>query len=219
MSLRSAYLNSDGELRDPQVIDMRVCDCCQTAGLSTPAGAMVAYRDRSPEEVRDISISLFDGREWSEPFPLHEDGWNIHGCPVNGAAFDGSGNQVAAAWYTEPSDQPGVFLAFSTDGARTFADPIGIDEGSPIGRVDVLQLEDGSALVMWVEKGEPNATILLRKVSPEGPRSTALAVSNTSSARASGFPRMVRTGEQVVFAWTEVGEPTRIRLAVAGLSL
>jgi hypothetical protein len=85
--------------------------------------------------------------------------------------------------------------------------------GDPIGRVDAVYLEDGSALVTWLEGGESGAEIRLRRIRPDGTLSPALTIAEASAARAGGFPRMVRAGERLIFAWTEVGEPPRVRLA------
>ena len=37
-------------------------------------------------------------------------------------------------------------------------------------------------------------------------------------SRSSGFPRMVRFGDEVQFAWTEFGKPSRVRTAMADVS-
>jgi hypothetical protein len=46
----------DGTLGKEVLLDGRVCECCATSAASTPDGIAVVYRDRSKEEVRDISI-------------------------------------------------------------------------------------------------------------------------------------------------------------------
>ena len=38
---------------------------------------MIAYRDRSADEVRDISIVRRVGGRWTKPAPVHDDGWKI----------------------------------------------------------------------------------------------------------------------------------------------
>ncbi len=55
MMLRFALFDNDGLLYNEQAFDNRVCDCCQTSAVRTKNGAVVVYRDRSEEEVRDIS--------------------------------------------------------------------------------------------------------------------------------------------------------------------
>jgi hypothetical protein len=77
-----------------------------------------------------------------------------------------------------------------------------------------VMLDDGAALVTWLERAEEGAEIRTRRVDGDrvGP-SAALAV--TAAARAAGFPRVARRGDQLLFAWTEAGETPAVRTAVA----
>ncbi len=43
----------------------------------------------------------------------------------------------------------------------------------------------------------------------------AWLVAQTSEARSSGFPRMVRSGDEIVFAWTLPGDEGGVRVAAA----
>lgn len=216
MTLRFTTIAADGTLGEEVLIDGRTCECCQTDVAIATAGPVVVYRDRSPTEVRDIHVSRLAGGRWSDPAPVHEDGWRIPGCPVNGPAIAAAGDRVAVAWYTEASDTARVRIAFSDDGGDTFAPPIRVDGGDPAGRVDLLLLDDGSALVTWLERGDP-PTVRVRQVTAAGALGPATVVAETSAARSSGFPRMVRTADRVIFAWTEAGEPSQVHVAVAEL--
>jgi hypothetical protein len=214
MTLRYASLDTKGQPSEEAVLDSRVCDCCQTSAAMTSEGPLVAYRDRSDKEVRDISIvRLLKGR-WTEPRTLHADGWEIHGCPVNGPAVAADGRRVAIAWFTGAKDVPRVKVIFSTDAGQTFGQPIQVDEGHPAGRVDVEVLGDGSALVTWLENTANGGEIKIRRVRPDGVPEEAKTLSISSVARASGFPRAVRAGSEVVFAWTQPDKPSRVRTAV-----
>ncbi|MFQ5568263.1 MAG: sialidase family protein [Rhodothermales bacterium] len=218
MTLRAATLDPDGTLHDEALLDDRVCDCCQTSAARTSHGIIVAYRNRSEEEIRDISVVRLQDGAWSEPRTVHEDGWRIAGCPVNGPSVAATGEQVAIAWFTAAQDTPRVYLSFSPDAGRTFAPPVVIDDGRPIGRVDTILLADGSALVSWIEQLEDGAEIRLRRVSPEGTREEAQTVTAVAAARASGFPRMTRRGDTLVIAWTVAGRPSAVRSAIASLN-
>jgi hypothetical protein len=44
-----------------------------------------------------------------------------------------------------------------------------------------------------------------------------MTVSNLAASRASGYPRLARAGNELVFAWTESTQPTRVMTAVAQL--
>jgi len=230
MTVRTAFIHQDGTLADEAALDGRACDCCPTAAVKTMFGVLVAYRDRSPAEVRDISLvrgtaisdrtpssrpAISSEIAWSEPTPLHVDGWKIPGCPVNGPALAAEDDRVAIAWYSEAGDTARVLAAFSKDGGRSVGAPFRVDDGEPIGRVDVALLEDRSALVLWLESRSQGALVLARRVAPDGSRSLPFRVAETSAKRGSGYPRMVRDGRRVIFAWTEAGNPSRVRVAEA----
>lgn len=215
MTVRTALVGPDGSLSEEDEVDPRACDCCQTSAVATDGGVLVAYRDRSPEEIRDISLARLENGRWSEPYPLHRDGWEIHGCPVNGPALASDGDRVAAAWFSGAQEKPRVMVAFSSDGGRTFGAPQRLDGGDPLGRVHVTLLSDGDALVTWLEMRDKEALIQARRAGPDRPVGEVMTVARTSAARASGFPRIVRSGDRVVLAWTEAGKPSQVRTAMA----
>jgi len=95
-----------------------------------------------------------------------------------------------------------IKLAFSNDAGETFGQPITIDDGAPAGRVDVMLLADGGALVCWLEKLPEGGAVRARRVTPDGRRDEAITVAPSGTARSNGFPQMARAGSEVVFVWT-----------------
>jgi len=214
MTLRHAELRADGTLGAESRIDERVCDCCGTDAVRLHDGTvLVAYRDRTESEVRDIAVSSLARGAWSAPRTIHADGWEIGACPVNGPAVAAHGNRVAVAWFSAAADTPAVRLAVSSDAGRVFDPPVRVDLGFPLGRVDVVLLGDDSALVSWIEQTDDRARIYVRRVR-SGEALAPLVVATVTSGRASGFPRMVRRGDDVVLAWTDAGPPSSIVTAV-----
>lgn len=213
MALHSARLTAAGA-HDERALDARVCDCCPTAAVATRRGVLVAYRDRSADEVRDISRVRYEAGRWSAPAPLHRDGWSIKGCPVNGPALAARGDRVAAAWFTAANDTGKVLVAFSRDGGRSFGAPRRLDRGDPVGRVAVAMTRDGAALVSWIEMNGDTAAIRLARVSERGSGEPA-AVAAVSPARATGVPQLAVAGDRVVVAWTDAAKPTRVRVMEA----
>ena len=214
MTLRTTSFSNDKPARDVE-LDGRVCDCCQTSAATTSKGVILVYRDRSPDEIRDIYYvrRLANGR-WTPPAPVHRDGWRINACPVNGPNVDAKGDRVALAWFTAANDTPRVKLAFSENAGERFGPPVRIDDGNPSGRVDVVALEDGGALVTWVERTRGDtAEVRVRRVHRGGKAGNALTIASSSAARTSGFPRMVVSGTDVIFAWTSPTRPSTIKLA------
>ncbi len=185
------------------VINTRVCECCQTAAVIASDGVLAAFRDRSPREVRDINVTRLENGAWTPPRPLHVDNWEIESCPVNGPALSARGSQVAAAWFTLQEDKSRAFVAFSQDGGRNWAEPIRLDDEATLGHVDVELLDDGSAVATWVEFAGQRARFSVRRVEPSGVRSPAVAIAGASGGRVSGYPRLARQGDELLFAWTE----------------
>lgn len=207
---------ADGAPGATQLIDSRICDCCQTSAAWTAVGPVVVYRDRSPDEIRDTSIIRRIDGQWTQPAPVHADGWRIEGCPVNGPAVAANGNHVAVVWYSGADEKERVKIAFSSDSGATFSAPVQVDGGSPMGHVDVVLMQDNAAVVSWMERGEgESADIKLRRVQSDGALSEPLTVAQTTSARTSSFPRMGAVGKDVVLAWTDLAAPSQVRVARA----
>lgn len=234
MMLAFTALAADGSSGGESFIDERICDCCQTSVAVTAKGPVAVFRDRSPEEIRDIGVTRLVGGAWTTPQPVHRDNWRIDFCPVNGPAISARADLVAVAWFTAARDTAGggidadepdssrVLVAFSADAGATFGQPILVNDerrGQAQGRVDVELLEDGGAVVSWIERtGGESAEVRARYVRPDGGLDDVITVAASSAARASGFPRMVQSGKQVIFAWTLPGKPSSIRVARANLS-
>ena len=219
MTLRYAALDANGNLSDEAELDERVCECCQTSAAVTSAGPVAVYRDRSQTEVRDIHIVRQVNGSWTKPQPVVADNWQINGCPVNGPVVAADGTRVAVAWYSSVADTPHVKIAFSQDAGATFSQPIQVDDGESVGRVDTLLLPDGSALVCWLSGNVDGGAIKVRRVRADGSVGPPAVIARTDISRSSGFPRMARLGDEVHFAWTEFGKPARVRTAVTKIGV
>lgn len=212
MTLRTARIGPDGSLTDATVLDGRVCECCQTTTVSTTDGPLVAYRDRSESEVRDIFVVRRDAAGWPAPANVYADGWVIPGCPVNGPAAASADRRVALAWYTAGDSGARVRIAFSDDAGARFGLPHDVDASSPVGRLDVEWTDGGEAVVSWLAPTdrEREASLRLARVAPDGRVGAALEVSRTGVSGAGGVPRLARIGPDLLVSWTEVGPPTRL---------
>ena len=220
MTLRSAEVSADGTISRSRVIDEAVCDCCQTDLVAVDDGFLVVYRNRTEEEVRDISIAKYSNEtgEWSEPQPVWNDGWEIRSCPVNGPRIAASGDNVAVAWYTMIDNESRVNVSTSTDGGQTFDEPILIAGDESLGRVDLIMNQEGSLFVSHMVWGDPFARVIIREVRADGELSAPLHVGTTDRSRSSGFPRMKQTGDNILIAWTQTDPHYRLRSALVPLS-
>ena len=215
MTLHAAIFDNEGRIREDYELDSRICDCCQTAATLTDEGLVVAYRDRSEAEVRDIYVVRQTESGWTEPVAVYEDNWLINGCPVNGPALDARGKKVALAWFTAADGVPQVKLALSGDAGKTFSAPIRLDEEVALGRVDVSWVSDTEVWVSWTESGEQSGAIQLARLNAAGEVLQKGAVAKTDPSRKSGFPRLAAGRAGVYLAWTEITDEglTKVRLA------
>jgi hypothetical protein len=223
MTLRFASYDRQWKQTADMPIDLRVCECCPTTAAVTADGILTAFRNRSDEEIRDIYVSRFAAGQWSEPRAVHDDGWQIKACPVNGPMLSARGRNVVIAWFNAKEGEGHVFVAFSNDAGRTFGAPIPLDDQTSQGRVDIELLPDGSALVTWIEFADRKAEMKVRRIERSGATSAAVSVTPLLSSRASGYPRVALHGNDLVFAWTESVDgstaPASLRVATASAKL
>ncbi len=231
MSLRFGTFDRRWKQTAETALDTRVCECCPTAVAITADGPIVAYRDRTSQEVRDISITRLErppGRalrtprtfpgptdQWTGPATVHNDDWRINACPVNGPSLSARGRTVVVGWFTARDNQPKSFAAFSIDAGRTFGQPIRLDDEGSLGRVDVELLPDGSAAAAYVEFANQQADFRVRRITRDGSTSRPLVVSKVAGNRTSGYPRMAIHKDELVFAWTDRATGSQVKAAVA----
>lgn len=209
MTLRSAIIHRDGTISDKRVIDNSVCDCCQTSITRSGDYFVVAYRNRTGSEIRDIYVSSYSlsNGEWSKPLAVSDDGWEIGGCPVNGPQIISDGYRVVVAWFTGAENQARSFIAISRDHGHTFGPRISIDDGSSMGRVGLTGSQDGHAWVSWISAGERPAKLYVREIGRTDKLGPKFVVAEMDPSRGSGFPRMAYLssdrGRQLIVGWTE----------------
>ncbi|MFK8043789.1 TlpA family protein disulfide reductase [Congregibacter sp.] len=213
MTLRSAVFDYQGNNLEEWELDETVCDCCQTSSAMTPKGPVVVYRNRTSDEIRDIFIVRMVDGVWSQPQAVHDDGWQVNGCPVNGPAVAARSGSLVVAWFSAKSNEPKVQLALSANSGETFSAPILVAASNTNGRVDTTILENGEILVSWMDDTDSNAKIMLSRYSSNGAFLDVTEVGITSSSRRSGFPVMESVGDVAYLTWTDVTDKLQVRVA------
>ena len=204
MTLRAAFIDAEGEISNDILLDDKTCECCNTAATMTSNGPIVAYRDRSDTEIRDISIVRFVNGNWTAPKNVYQDHWEIPGCPVNGPAIDSFNDAVALAWFTAENDNPRIQVSFSENQGETFGLQYRVDNGNAIGRVDVVMIDQNNAVVSWMEPDGIDTLIQILKVSSNGEKNIPITITKTRSERSSGFPQLELVGDRLYVAWTSL---------------
>ncbi|WP_235298768.1 hypothetical protein [Portibacter marinus] len=208
MTLRGAVVDVKGALSYEEELDSKICDCCQTSAVKVGDDILAAYRDRSEEEIRDISVVKWSDGQWSNPVNVSKDNWKIAGCPVNGPSLAAYNDNVALTWFTMDGEQAKVKLAFSRDSGDQFGKAIRVDDGNPMGRVDVVMPSEKKAIVSYIERNDEGAVFKIKSIDHQGVIDHEMTISDFDASRSSGFPRMVRSSDQLIFAWTAVDSST-----------
>lgn len=210
MTLRAAVFDAYMAQSAASEIDADVCDCCQTDVATTADGALLVYRDRTKDEVRDIYATRFDGTTWSTPKPVHVDGWKMPACPVNGPSVAALGKQAVVAWYTGANDEVSVKLAASADAGATFGPPVVVDKGPDVaGRVAVA-IDAQQVWMVWLREERGAQSLWLARYAPDLSKElqrTKLADVN-GRGRATGTPKLVLDGAAAHVVWTDVVDGT-----------
>lgn len=206
MTLRSVRFGADLKRSGEAVLDTRTCDCCQTDAVATARGALLVYRDRGEQEVRDIAATRLVDGAWTPPQPVHGDGWVMPGCPVNGPAVAAQGDRALVAWYTGAGEAPSVRVAASADGGERFGAPLILDRGEAVqGRVD-LALDAEQAWVLWLREDRDGQRLQLARLSPDlaQERQRLNLAQVRGRGRGTGFPQLALAGGRAYAVWTDL---------------
>ena len=204
VQLRSTTIGKDGTLGRDTPLDLRACSCCQTSASITGDGTvLVAYRDRTADEIRDISIVRRHNGVWSDPVNIHADGWEISGCPVNGPAIDAQANNAVVAWFTGADDIPTVKVVFSEDSGATFGTAFQVDTGDGVGRVSTLMLANGEALISWVDWTDDGEALMLCRATRNEGCVVRQTITKHAVSGSFNFPKLERSGDTIYLAWTQ----------------
>jgi len=202
MTIRFAEITNKGDIIKESELDAAVCDCCQTSIANTGKGPIVVFRDRSAKEVRDIySVRNINGL-WESPNPVHDDGWIINGCPVNGPKVAVNSKNLAIAWFTVSNGNPLVNISFSKNNGDSFDTPLKINDHNAIGRVDVAFLNQEEVIISYMEFDDVGTYLRIKKVSINGMISEPITISKIDGGRNTGVPQLEIINNEIFLVWT-----------------
>ena len=216
-SLRVAEVDYSGRVVAREIVDELVCDCCQPNAAMTASGPVVAYRDRTPEEIRDIVVRR-QADAWQEPVAVGADGWHIEGCPVNGPAIAARGERVGVAWFTAPGGAPHVRFAWSADGGASFAPALDLDGAGAFGQTGIVLADDGTAIVTWWRAAAGGGTDLqLRTVGVDGSLSAPRVIAHSGTTQPVDVPQVIAAGDDLLVAWTSLDDDATVHVLLVPL--
>lgn len=199
--LMRSVVDAAGKFVKEERLDSDVCTCCPTSVAKTPKGLLVAYRDHTPADIRDIAVTRFENAKWTPPKIISPDNWKIEGCPINAASVAARGNRAMVAWYTGVGGSPKVQAAFSNDGGVTFGKPVLISTGHAFGYASAALIDDNTGVISWLERNaKGGARVLLRQVSAAGTVGPVVQAAE-GGQQTLGYPRTVSSAAGTFIAW------------------
>jgi len=199
VALKRTVISGEGKVLKEESLDSDTCACCPTSVVKTARGLLVAYRDHTPEDIRDIAVIRLENDHWSASKILNPDKWKINACPINAASASANGDRVAVSWYTGAQNMPRVQMMFSSDSGTTFGKPVMVSTGRSFGYTSAALVE-GGAIISWLEQSGESTRVLARQVSDAGVAGPVLQVA-TGSQRNLGYPRTVHAGNETWITW------------------
>ena len=214
--LMAGVLDPDGHYSGEKMLDDNVCTCCPTSSVSLGDQMLIGYRDRTQDEIRDMNtMRVGEKLQIDGPYTVHHDGWRINACPTNGPALAVRGNKLVVAWFTD-ANGPRLFVASSHDGGKQFSEPKEVSgTARTVGHPSIALLPDGSAILVWIESGNPESRLLAQEVRSNGSLGSTVEIAHGSGF---GYPSMQAQGDSVLLTWMQSGktEPS-LHLARIGL--
>jgi len=163
--------------------------------------------------VRDIFITRLVDDIWTDPVPVHIDGWEIAGCPVNGPVVMAKNQDVAVAWFTGKDQRHQVKLAISNDSGATFSSPIIIAKEQALGRVGMTLLPNKDIVVSWLKSEQESTELVLSRYSSKGVLLSNTPITTINKSRRSGFPVITSVENRVFVSWTHIEQGQKVELA------
>ncbi len=200
-------IHADGACGVETLLDAAVCDCCSTAlipAFGDEQGPWAAWRDRSTDEVRDVRVARLEEGGWQDLGTVHDDGWVIPGCPVNGPRLGLVGDQPVCVWVSG-EERNGAWIA-RWEGVG-FGVPQAVNAVATMGRLGSAELADGSLLVSWLERepgGDARWQLRNYRAAPTGlAAGDPWTLASVSSDRSSGVLRLAARGNEVFAVWDQ----------------
>ena len=200
MMLRTAILDGN-EIKSENMLDDDVCTCCPTGAIQLPGGSAVVYRDRLPQEIRDISLVHLKNDAWSKPSRIQKDNWVMPGCPVNGPSIATNGNIIAVSRFTVIKNKAKIILRLFKDGQAESGKEIILDENIPVGRCTTVCSKD-AVYNIWIGVDKKQTVLRMAEVSLSGKIKRKITLVPIDKDRSSGMPRAIFSNNYLWVSWT-----------------
>ncbi len=197
---------------DTRIAQDNTCECCRLGiAFAGPGRPAVVFRNVFDGTVRDHAVTTFvDPRTPGPIYRVSVDDWKTDVCPHQGPSLAISAQGTYhVTWFTNGNVRKGVFYARSSDGGRTFSDPvpIGLADHNP-SRPFLIAAEDTLWLV-WKEFDGQKTTVPAM-ISHDDGRTWSKPDIVAETSDASDHPQLIANGRRVFLSWQTRAEGYRL---------
>jgi hypothetical protein len=147
-----------------------VCPCCQI-NVAFDAGShpLLASRQVTAGNLRSSTIGRADDKgRFTARASTGGTPWHLNGCPLKPTAIAVRGEHVYTAAHNGADTPPGVMLAASNDGGKTFATPYAAHPGAQVSDAPALAVSGQRVLVAWHAKTDGPRRVFYRTLDASG---------------------------------------------------
>ncbi len=141
--------------RDCEILPADVCPCCQLTAFIDDKDLLYVSSRQVEGKFRDsvVMVSSDCGRSFSPRQRVVGSRWEIEGCPLKATSVAAAGGVIRAAYFTAgEQSRPAPYVVRSTDGGRSWSEPILALEGAVTSDAPVLRLAGKTLHLFWHAK-------------------------------------------------------------------
>ena len=221
-ALYFAETSGSSGFQNERLVTEPCCPCCRTdLYVDSKKNIHIVYRAIINDSIRDMlhTVSMNNGKTFSQPERISKDNWVINGCPHTGPAMTENRNGIQFTWFTGGGNG-GVYYCHTKDNGKTFS-PREKVSGVASKHCQITILKDNDIAITWNEtffKGNIAASrigIELRNAKGNDPVKTYI----TSEKGNATFPVIKNINNEAAFvAYTEtVNDKDYVKYKVVNL--
>jgi hypothetical protein len=140
--------------KDREILPADVCPCCQLTAFVDREGRLYVGSRQVEGKFRDsvVMVSTDGGRSFSPRQRVVGTRWEIEGCPLKPTSVVAADGVIASAYYSAGEQQPGAYVARSSDGGKTWSKPMLAHPGAVTSDAPVLTLAGKTLHLFWHAK-------------------------------------------------------------------
>lgn len=182
-----------------------VCPCCQlNVAFDAASRPLLASRQVTTGNLRSSSVGRADGQgRFTNRVSTGGTPWHLEGCPLKPTAIAVHDSHVYTAAHNGADTPPGVMLATSNDGGRTFVVPYAVHPGALVSDAPSLAIVGDRVVVAWHAKTDGPRRVFYRLLGSDGAALGAPVELATGEGTAQAPAVAARRDGRVQIAWQQ----------------